>query len=304
MWALTADADFLAQRGQGQVEQVFARAVNIALPARQQLLTLLCEEYDNAPNSCRLALTHFDDLFRHGDKVQFDDQGITVGQHLHIEMSRCRRWLSPTLQMTAVNFHLIAWQQWHDIIHQHLGENETLFNYRGDNPFYQALNKELHIKRRAVIQAVNEKQNIAAAVASMMGLGIGLTPSADDYLTGLVLILFISGHPAEKYKEEFIRFTQFYNTHNLWTKFKALPQAEKENKALIKAMRHYDYTVNIKWVMAHYNTANHYLNIGGKTTEATGGSEWVKYMHPKYQRRIFFPDLWTKKELQNWGTEV
>ena len=62
VWALTADADFLAQRGQGQVEQVFARAVNIALPARQQLLTLLCEEYDNAPNSCRLALTHFDDL--------------------------------------------------------------------------------------------------------------------------------------------------------------------------------------------------------------------------------------------------
>lgn len=83
------------------------------------------------------------------------------------------------------------------------GENETLFNYCGDNPFYQALNKELHIKRRAVIQAVNDKQNIASAVASMMGLGIGLTPSADDYLTGLALILFISGHPAEKYKEEF-----------------------------------------------------------------------------------------------------
>ncbi|EQC1392072.1 DUF2877 domain-containing protein, partial [Shigella sonnei] len=137
--------------------------------------------------------------------VQFDDQGITVGQHLHIEMSRCRRWLSPTLQMTAVNFHLIAWLQWHDIIHQHLGENETLFNYRGDNPFYQALNKELHIKRRAVIQTVNDKQNIAAAVASMIGLGIGLTPSADDYLTGLALILFIPGHPAEKYKEEFYR---------------------------------------------------------------------------------------------------
>jgi len=38
----------------------------------------------------------------------------------------------------------------------------------------------------------------------MMGLGIGLTPSADDYLTGLALILFIPGHPAEKYKEEFL----------------------------------------------------------------------------------------------------
>jgi tryptophan 2,3-dioxygenase len=123
-----------------------------------------------------------------------------------------------------------------------------------------------------------------------------------DYKTGkksYTLTVF-----EEKYKDEFIRFTQFYNTHNLWTKFKSLPQVEKENEDLIKAMRHYDYTVNIKWVMAHYNTANHYLNIGGKTTEATGGSEWVKYMHPKYQKRIFFPDLWTQTELQNWGTEV
>lgn len=108
----------------------------------------------------------------------------------------------------------------------------------------------------------------------------------------------------EKYKDEFIRFTRFYNKNNLWTKFKGLPQKVRENKDLISAMRHYDYTVNIKWVMAHYNTANHYLNIGGKAVEATGGSEWVKYMHPKYQKRIFFPDLWTKRELQDWGTNI
>jgi tryptophan 2,3-dioxygenase len=123
-----------------------------------------------------------------------------------------------------------------------------------------------------------------------------------DYKTGkknYTLTVF-----EEKYKEEFIRFTEFYNTHNLWTKFKDLPQVEKENKELVNAMKHYDYTVNIKWVMAHYNTANHYLNIGGQTTEATGGSEWVKYMHPKYQKRIFFPELWTKKEIENWGKEV
>lgn len=106
----------------------------------------------------------------------------------------------------------------------------------------------------------------------------------------------------ERYKDEFIRFTKFYYTNNLYSKFKQLPKAVRMDKALIKAMRHYDYTVNVKWVMAHYNTANHYLNIGGKTVEATGGSEWVKYMHPKYQKRIFFPDLWSEEELGTWGT--
>ena len=123
-----------------------------------------------------------------------------------------------------------------------------------------------------------------------------------DYKTGkksYTLTVF-----EQKYKDEFIRFAEFYNTHNLWTIFKSLPQEVKEDKDLVKAMRHYDYTVNITWVMAHYNTANHYLNIGGKTAEATGGSEWVKYMHPKYQRRIFFPDLWSKQELEDWGKNV
>ncbi|MDP5157470.1 MAG: tryptophan 2,3-dioxygenase family protein [Flaviramulus sp.] len=108
----------------------------------------------------------------------------------------------------------------------------------------------------------------------------------------------------DRYKDEFIRFTKFYYGNNLWSKFKALPEEAKTDKNLINAMRHYDYTVNIKWVMAHYNTANHYLNINGKAAEATGGSEWVKYMHPKYQKRIFFPDLWTEKEKETWGINI
>ncbi|MBT8395067.1 MAG: tryptophan 2,3-dioxygenase [Flavobacteriaceae bacterium] len=123
-----------------------------------------------------------------------------------------------------------------------------------------------------------------------------------DYDTGKKSYLLKSFE--SKYKEDFISFTKYYNTRNLWSKFKELPQDVKTDKDLIGAMRHYDHTVNIQWVMAHYNAANHYLNINGETTEATGGSEWVKYMHPKYQRRIFFPDVWTKEELENWGKNL
>jgi tryptophan 2,3-dioxygenase len=72
----------------------------------------------------------------------------------------------------------------------------------------------------------------------------------------------------------------------------------------VKAMRHFDHTVNITWVMQHLNVAIKYIDHSGKGDgEATGGSDWKKYMHPKYQRRIFFPELWTAEELANWGVE-
>lgn len=123
-----------------------------------------------------------------------------------------------------------------------------------------------------------------------------------DYKTGKKTYTLLDFE--SRYKDEFLRFSNFYKTNNLWSKFKTLPKAAQKDKKLIKAMRHYDYTVNVKWVMAHYNTANHYLNINGKTAEATGGSEWVKYMHPKYQKRVFFPELWTSKEIENWGRNI
>ena len=107
-----------------------------------------------------------------------------------------------------------------------------------------------------------------------------------------------------KYKKMFLSHMQEYNTINIWQKFKQLPDADQRNPELIKAMRHYDHTVNITWVMQHLNTAKKYIDQSGKGSgEATGGSDWKKYMHPKYQRRIFFPELWSADELANWGEE-
>ncbi len=105
----------------------------------------------------------------------------------------------------------------------------------------------------------------------------------------------------ERYLDDFIVFMQKSNTLNLWTKFKGLPEDAQKDSALVAAMRHYDHTVNVKWVMAHYNAAAKYLNSGQTKAEATGGSDWQKYMHPKYQKRIFFPGLWSEEELELWG---
>ncbi|WP_442265027.1 tryptophan 2,3-dioxygenase family protein [Tenacibaculum sp. ZS6-P6] len=106
----------------------------------------------------------------------------------------------------------------------------------------------------------------------------------------------------KKYMGEFIEFMEDYNDINLSKKFKQLPEDIQKDETLIKAMRHYDYTVNVKWVMAHYNAAGKYLGGNDKDLEATGGSSWRKYLHPKYQKRVFFPYLWSKEELESWGT--
>lgn len=108
----------------------------------------------------------------------------------------------------------------------------------------------------------------------------------------------------KKYKVEFLRFMEEYNTINIWRKFRQLPEQDQNDPTLIKAMRHYDYTVNVTWVMGHYNTAKHYIESVSGPQEATGGSDWKKYMHPKYQRRIFFPELWSDEELRTWGENV
>ena len=106
----------------------------------------------------------------------------------------------------------------------------------------------------------------------------------------------------KKYMGDFIDFMEDYNECNLSKKFKQLPKEVQKDATLIEAMRHYDYTVNVKWVLAHYNAAGKYLGGKEKELEATGGSSWRKYLHPKYQRRIFYPYLWSDEELKNWGT--
>ena len=87
-------------------------------------------------------------------------------------------------------------------------------------------------------------------------------------------------------------------------RFKELSHENQQDTGLITAMRHYDYTVNVTWVMAHYNAAKYYILGKDGDGAATGGSDWQKYMHPKYQKRIFFPELWSQDEKDNWGHDV
>jgi tryptophan 2,3-dioxygenase len=44
-----------------------------------------------------------------------------------------------------------------------------------------------------------------------------------------------------------------------------------------------------------------YLALRPTDIRATGGTNWQKYLPPRFQKRIFYPDLWSIEEKENWG---
>lgn len=105
----------------------------------------------------------------------------------------------------------------------------------------------------------------------------------------------------EKYLEEFVRLSKEVQGNTLEDK---ILQMENPSEKLIEKLKAFDEIYNIKWPLVHLRTAEAYLDKKGETKAATGGSEWKKYLHPKYQQRKFFPSLWNEEELKNWGVDA
>jgi tryptophan 2,3-dioxygenase len=55
------------------------------------------------------------------------------------------------------------------------------------------------------------------------------------------------------------------------------------------------------WPLVHYKSAVRYLQEKNKDVAATGGTNWQQYLPPRFQKRIFFPELWSEKEKEEWG---
>ncbi len=105
----------------------------------------------------------------------------------------------------------------------------------------------------------------------------------------------------KKYSAKFIALANEYKSKNLWAKYKALPEAEQKNQNLINALKQLDVNVNINWPLVHYKSAVRYLQANTEDIAATGGTNWQKYLPPRFQKRVFYPQLWTKEELEDWG---
>jgi len=105
----------------------------------------------------------------------------------------------------------------------------------------------------------------------------------------------------EKYSQQFLELAEKCAKGNLYARFNQLPEHDRKNNELVQLMRGLDSNINVNWCLQHYKSAVRYLQGDPDIIAATGGTNWQKYLPPRFQKIIFFPELWTAREKEEWG---
>ncbi|MFL5753791.1 MAG: tryptophan 2,3-dioxygenase family protein [Bacteroidia bacterium] len=105
----------------------------------------------------------------------------------------------------------------------------------------------------------------------------------------------------EKYGTQIIELAKDYKSKNIWLRYKSLTEQEQKDPKLIAALQQLDVNVNVNWPLSHYKSAVRYLQKNPEDIAATGGTNWQKYLPPRFQRRMFFPKLWSETQKEEWG---
>ncbi|QQL51566.1 tryptophan 2,3-dioxygenase [Mucilaginibacter ginkgonis] len=105
----------------------------------------------------------------------------------------------------------------------------------------------------------------------------------------------------KKYSSTFITLARDCRDNNFNLLLRNLQQKGEDTTALQEELRRLDTFVNVNWPLAHYKSAVRYLHREPEEIKATGGTNWQKYLPPRFQKRIFYPELWSDEEKDNWG---
>ncbi len=106
-----------------------------------------------------------------------------------------------------------------------------------------------------------------------------------------------------RYTPRLIRIANQVSNSTIYHKYQQLPRKSKDNKDLVEALKALDINANINWPLMHMGSAYRYLTKDNAQIEATGGTNWKEYLPPSFQKVVFFPELYTKQELNNWGKQ-
>ncbi|MCH7415560.1 tryptophan 2,3-dioxygenase family protein [Belliella sp. R4-6] len=101
-----------------------------------------------------------------------------------------------------------------------------------------------------------------------------------------------------KYGKQLKELIENYKSNNIWKKYQSCKDKDQDLKELMRSL---DLKANVFWPLAHYKSAVRYLQKDPVDISATGGTNWQKYLPPRFQKVIFYPELWTDSEKEEWG---
>jgi len=102
----------------------------------------------------------------------------------------------------------------------------------------------------------------------------------------------------EKYLKQFKLYGIKFRNKNL---LRIYQKNFAESAEVVARLRTFDQLANVHWPLAHMKSAGRYLHKDAKDIKATGGTNWQKYLPPRFKRIQFFPELWSEQENEEWG---
>ncbi|MBT2559638.1 tryptophan 2,3-dioxygenase [Pedobacter sp. ISL-68] len=105
----------------------------------------------------------------------------------------------------------------------------------------------------------------------------------------------------KKYAAHFLQLAKDRTLTNFSALYHQLQANGADVSALAEELRKLDLYVNVEWPLSHYKSAVRYLEKDPVDIAATGGTNWQKYLPPRFQKRIFYPFLWTGEQIEEWG---
>lgn len=108
-------------------------------------------------------------------------------------------------------------------------------------------------------------------------------------------------HFEKKYTDQMLRMGEKLRSCNLFQQYQRNFEGTKDAEEMVALLRRLDMLANVDWCLAHYRSAVRYLHKDPVDIAATGGTNWQKYLPPKFQQVIYFPELWSEEERKEWG---
>jgi tryptophan 2,3-dioxygenase len=105
----------------------------------------------------------------------------------------------------------------------------------------------------------------------------------------------------QKYLNDFYETGILVKDNNLRQLYRRNFLTSPRQAEIVERLRQYDALANVHWRLAHLKSSGRYLHKTPKDIQATGGTNWQKYLPPRFQRIMFFPELWNETEQKEWG---